>query len=127
MHLKLVKAHLAVLEPAEQIEVNLAETVPPPRVPTKETEPVPTASRKVPKRKAKAASAAKKRDSTKEPEVVFMSSRRISLSRAKMASLPEVKEKWVCPIDECRESEVHPLDGCKGFRDLSLTKRRKML
>ncbi len=45
VHLKLVKAHLALLEPAEQIEVNLVETVPPPipRVPTKESEAVPTA------------------------------------------------------------------------------------
>ncbi len=66
VHLKLVKAHLAVLELAEQAEVNLIKTVPPPitRVPTKETGAAPTAPRKVPKRRAKAASAAKKGDST---------------------------------------------------------------
>ncbi len=74
VHLKLVKAHLAVLEMAEQTEVNLIRTVPPPtpRVPTKETRAVPTAPRKVPQRRAKMASAAKKRDSTDEPEMVFM-------------------------------------------------------
>jgi hypothetical protein len=52
---------------------------------------------------------------------------RASSSGAKMASPPEERERWVCPIDECRESAVHPLDGCKGFGDLSVTKRRKML
>jgi hypothetical protein len=39
VHLKLVKAHLAVLELAEQVEVNLTEMTSPsvPKVPTKET------------------------------------------------------------------------------------------
>ena len=39
VHLKLVKAHLAVMEAAEQTEVNLSETMPPmtPRMPTKVT------------------------------------------------------------------------------------------
>jgi hypothetical protein len=45
----------------------------------------------------------------------------------KMASPPEEKEKWVCPIGECQESAVHPLVDCKGFGNLSVTKRRKML
>ncbi len=113
MHLKLVKAHLVVLELAGQTEVNLIKTVPPltPRIPTKETGAVSTAPRKVRQRRAKTASAAKKRDSTDEPEVVFVSGGRASSSGAKMASPPEVKEKWACPIDECRESAVHPLDS----------------
>jgi hypothetical protein len=108
VHLKLVKAHLAVLESAGSVEVNLVETVPPPvpRVPTKESGAAPAASRKVPKRRARTASAAKKRDSTDEPEA---------------------EEKWECPINECRESAIHPLDSGKGFGDLSVTKRRKML
>jgi hypothetical protein len=33
----------------------------------------------------------------------------------------------MCPISECQESAVYPLDTCKGFGDLSVTKRRKML
>ena len=105
VHLKLIKAHLTVLEPAGQTEVNLIKTAPPPtpRVPTKETGAVPTTPQKVPQRRAKMASTAKKRDSTDEPEVVFVSGERASLRGAKMASLPEVKEKWVCPINECRE------------------------
>jgi hypothetical protein len=95
VHLKLVKAHLAVLELAELTNVNLIETVPPPipRVPTKETGAVPAAPRKVPQRRAKTVSAAKKRDSTDEPEVVFVSGGRTSSSGAKMASPPGVKEK----------------------------------
>ena len=69
VHLKLVKAHLAVMEAAEQTEVNLSETMPPmtPRMPTKVTGAVPTAPRKMPMRRAKMASAAKKKDSTDEP------------------------------------------------------------
>jgi hypothetical protein len=90
VHLKLVKAHLAVLEVAEQAEVNLSETVPPPtpRVPTKETGAVPTAPRKVPQRRAKMASAAKKKDSTEEPEVVFVPKGRASSRGANMVSPP---------------------------------------
>ncbi len=82
VHLKLVKAHLALLEPAEQIQVNLVETVPPPipRVPTKESGAVPTAPLKVPKRRAKTASAAKKANSTNEAEMVFVSRGRASSS-----------------------------------------------
>ncbi len=33
----------------------------------------------------------------------------------------------MCPIGDCQESAVHPLDDCKGFGNLSVTKRRKML
>jgi hypothetical protein len=129
VHLKLVKAHLVVLEPAEQVEVNLTKMTSPsvPKVPTKETRVVPTAAWKVPKRRAKAASATRKGESTDEAEMVLVSRGRASSSGAKMASPPKEKEKWVCPSDECQESAVHPLDGCKGFRDLSLTKRQKML
>ncbi len=66
VQLKLVKAHLSVLDPAEQVEVNLTEMTPPsvPKVPTKETKAVPTAARKVPKRRAETASATRKGDST---------------------------------------------------------------
>ncbi len=124
-HLKLVKAHLAVLEPAEQIEVNLVKTMssPTPRVLTKEDEAAPTAARKVPKRRAKAVSVARKGDSTKEPEVVFMLRGRASSSGAEMASQSRGKEKWECPISECQEPAAHALDSCKGFGDLLVTKR----
>jgi hypothetical protein len=33
----------------------------------------------------------------------------------------------VCPANDCLESATHPLDSCKGFEGLSITKRRKML
>ncbi len=129
MHLKLVKAHLALLEPAEQVEVNLIEMVSPPvpEVPTEETRAVPMAARKVPNRKAKAAPAAREGDSTEEAEVVFMSIGRASSNEAEMASPSREREQWACPINECRETAAHPLDSCKGFGDLSVTKRRKVL
>jgi hypothetical protein len=73
------------------------------------------------------ASTAKKENSTNEPEVMFVPKGRASARGAKVASPSVVKEKWACPISGCRESAIHPLDSCKGFGDLSVTKRRKML
>jgi hypothetical protein len=110
VHLKLVKAHLAVMEAAEQTEVNLSETMPPmtPRMPTKVTGAVPTAPWKIPMRRAKMASAAKKKDSTDEP-------------RAEGESFLEGGQDGAPP------PAIHPLDSCKGFGDLSVTKRRKVL
>jgi len=104
VHLKLVKAQLAVLEPAEQVEVNLVKMMPPPvsRIPTKENGSVPAAARKVPKKRAKAASEVEMEDSTIEAKVVFVPKGRASSCGAKMASPREGKKKWVCPINECR-------------------------
>ncbi len=85
------------------------------------------APRKMPQRKAKMASAAKEKASTDESEVVFVPKERASSRGTKMASPPEVKEKWVCTINYCQESTIHPVDSSKGFGDLSVNKRRKML
>ncbi len=125
VHLKLVRAHLAVLEPAEQVEVNLIEMVSPPtlEVPTKGTVAASTVAREVPNRRATVASAVRKGESTKEAEVVFVSRGKASSSGAKMAPPPKQRREWTCPINECRESAVHPMDGCKGLGGLSVKPR----
>jgi hypothetical protein len=129
VHLNLVRAHLAVLEPAGQAEADLIKTVPPPTpgVPTKEAEVAAPMARKVPTKRAKAASVSRKGDPTEEAELVVVSRRRASSNRTKRASPPEENKELVCPIDECRESAAHPLNGCKGFGGLLVTKRRKVL
>jgi hypothetical protein len=78
-------------------------------------------------RRAKMVFAAKEKDFTDEPEVVFVLRGRASSKRAKMAPPLEAEEDWACPVGDCRESATHPLDSCKGFEGLSITKRRKML
>ncbi len=129
VHLKLVKAHLAVLEPVEQAEADSLEIVSPPTpgLPVGETCSVPAAPRKMPARQAKTASAAGKGSSSGEPEVGLAQKGRAPLEGAEEASPPKAGEKWACPVNDCRESATHPLDNCKGFEDLSITKRRKML
>jgi len=63
VHLKLVRAHLAVLEPAEQAEVHLVETMlpPAPEAPTREAKAVTVPEREVPIKGTKAAFVPKRR------------------------------------------------------------------
>ncbi len=58
---------------------------------------------------------------------MLVSRRKVPSAGTKMAPPPKEDGKRVCPIGECREAATHPLDDCKGFGDLSVTKRRKVL
>jgi hypothetical protein len=99
VHLKLVKAHFAVLEPAEQTEVDFLETVlpPTPGTPTRETSRVPGAPRKMPTRRAKMASAAGKGNSSGEPEVGLAQRGRASSEWAKRAPPPQGRGEMGVP------------------------------
>ncbi|MFO0002050.1 MAG: hypothetical protein ACK559_13045, partial [bacterium] len=40
---------------------------------------------------------------------------------------PGAGERWVCPVNMCRDSATHPLDECGGFKSLSVPQRRKAI
>jgi hypothetical protein len=129
VHLKLVKAHLAVLETVEQAEADSLEMAAPPspESPAAETCAVSSAPRKVLMRRAKMASAEGKGCPSGEPEVELTRKGKASLKGGRRRPPLKQGRKGTCPVNECRESATHPLDNCKGFQGLSITKRRKML
>jgi hypothetical protein len=40
---------------------------------------------------------------------------------------PGAGECWVCPVSKCQDLAAHPLDECGGFKDLSVSQRRKVI
>ncbi len=127
VHLKLVKAHLAVLEVAGSAEAGSLETAapPPPRSPVGESGARRVAPREAPMERAEVAPAGKERNPSGKPEVRQQG--REPSGGTERAPPLGAAEEWACPVSECRESTTHPLDECKGFQGLSITKRRKVL
>ncbi len=77
--------------------------------------------------RAEVTSAEEERNLSGKPKVGPVQQGRELLGGAGGAPPPGAGEEWACPVSECRESATHPLDNCKGFQGLSITKRRKML
>jgi hypothetical protein len=129
VHLKLVKAHLAALEAVEAAEAGSLETVSPPPIesPIGEIGTGNAAPREVPMEWAKVALAEEERNPSGKLKVGLAQLGRKPSGGAEGAPPPVAGEEWACPVSECRELATHPLDDCKGFQGLSITKRRKML
>jgi hypothetical protein len=116
VHLKLVRAHLAALVAMEPVEMEPPETaaLPPPEsvgdeAGTDQDEAIP-----------------EERDRNPIARSGVGPAERGSGSDGK-ALRPGVGECWVCPVSKCQDSAVHPLDECEGFKDLSVSQRRKVL
>jgi hypothetical protein len=128
VHLKLVEAHLAVLEVAESAEAGSLEmAAPSPESPVGEIGAGRAAPREALMERAEVAPAGDERNPSGKPKVGLAQQGRKPSGGAEGAPPPGAGEEWACPVSECRESTTHPLDDCKGFQGLSITKRRKML
>ena len=129
VHLKLVKANLAILEAVEPAEAGSLETASPPTLepPAGETSAGCAAPREVLEERAKVAATEGKGSPSGKPKVGLAQRGKEPLGGAEGAPPPGAGEEWACPISECWELTTHPLDNCKGFQGLSITKRRKML
>jgi hypothetical protein len=110
----------------EQAEADSPEMVSPPS-PVGETCTAHAAPREVLMRRAKMGTAEGKGNPSGKPKVGLAQKGRASLEGAEKAPPPGAGEEWACAVNECRESATHPLDNCKGFLGLWITKRRKML
>jgi hypothetical protein len=115
VHLKLVKAHLAALVAMEILETKPFGAAVLPLEPT---------SDEVSTDQDGAAREEKDRSPIARSEV----------GPAERGSGPDGKEfrpgageRWVCPVNMCRDSATHPLDECGGFKSLSVPQRRKAI
>ncbi len=116
VHLKLVKAHLAALVAMEPLEMEpFVAAALPPLKPT--SDEVST---------GRDGAALEERD--RSPIA------RSGMGPAERGSGPDGKtlhpgagECWVCPVSKCQDSGAHPLDECGGFKDLSVSQRRKVI
>jgi hypothetical protein len=113
VHLKLVKAHLAALVAMEPPETGPcgAAALPPVE---------PTSNGAGTDREEAAPEG--NRDPT--PGSRAGPTERGSRSDARMLR-PEAGEHWTCPVSECQDSAVHPLDECEEFKSLSVPQREK--
>ncbi len=113
VHLKLVKAHLAALAAMEPLEMEPlgAATLPPPE---------PTSDEAGTDQDGAALGA------NRSPRPGAGPAERGSGPNGKMPR-PGAGEHWACPISECQDSAAHPLDGCEGFKSLSVPQRRKAI
>ncbi len=116
VHLKLVKAHLATLVAMEPLE----------------TEPFGAAA--LPPLESTSDEASTDRDGAALEERDRSPITRSGVGPAERGSGPDGKtlrpgagECWVCPVSECQDSAAHPLDECGGFKDLSVSQRRKVI
>ncbi len=116
VHLKLVKAHLAALVAMEPVEMESPKAAAPP--------PPESAGDEASADQDEAAPEGRDRSPIVRSGV--RPGERGSESDGK-APRPGAGECWVCPVSKCRDSTTHPLDECGGFRDLSVSQRRKVL
>jgi hypothetical protein len=116
VHLKLVKAHLAALVTMEPLEMEpLGAAALPPLKPTGDE-----------------ASAGRDEAALEERDRSPIA--RPGTGPAERGSGPDGKtlrpgagECWMCPVSKCQDSVAHPLDECGGFKDLSVSQRRKVI
>jgi hypothetical protein len=116
VHLKLVKAHLTALVAMEPVEVEPPETaaLPPPEsvgdeASTDQDGATPEEKDRSPIARPRAGPAQQGSGSDGK------------------ALRPGAGECWVCAVSKCQDSAAHPLDECGGFKDLSVSQRRKVL
>ncbi len=116
VHLKLVKAHLATLVAMEPLEME------------------PFGAAALPPLKPTSDEASMGRDGATLEESDRSSIARSGKGPTERGSGPDSKtlrpgagERWVCPVSKCQDSAAHPLDECGGFKDLSVSQRRKVI
>jgi hypothetical protein len=113
VHLKLVKAHLAALAAMEPLETGPCGTAALPPV-------KPTSNRAGMDREEAAY------EGNRDPTPGFRAGPAERGSRSDTRVLrPEAGEHWTCPVSECQDSAVHPLDECEEFKSLSVPQREK--
>jgi hypothetical protein len=113
VHLKLVKAHLAAQAAMEPLETGPGGTAALP--------PVKPTSNKAGTDREEAAP-----ERSRDPTPGFRAGPAEQGSRSDAMMLnPEAGEHWTCPVSECQDSAVHPLDECEGFKSLSVPQRRR--
>jgi hypothetical protein len=113
VHLKLVKAHLAALVAMEPLETEPCETAAMPPVEPTSNEAGTDRKETVPE---------ESRDPTPRSRAGLVE--RGSGSDGEMLR-PGAGEHWTCPVSECQDSAVHPLDECEKFKNLSVPQREK--
>jgi hypothetical protein len=116
VHLKLVKAHLAALVSMEPTEVEPPETAALP----------PSESVNNEAGTDQDGAASEGRDKSPIAGSGVGPAERGSGPDGKTLR-PGAGEYWMCPVSKCQDSAAHPLDECGGFKDLSVSQRRKVL
>jgi hypothetical protein len=116
VHLKLVKAHLAALVTMEPLGME------------------PFGAAALPPLKPTSDEASASRDGAALEEREKSPIARSGMRPAERGSGPDGKtlrpgagECWVCPVSKCQDPAAHPLDECGGFKDLSVSQRRKVI